>query len=120
MQAAFSPLTRITGVFSSTSCQLRAISSRFVRGVFHSCRNNDLLRYLLIDGRDVIAMAVMKDADDSRVGAIDCADNSSFSATIWPDRADLDEHAISVHRSADGGWRNENVTCKVGFQPVIE
>src|SRR5213083_2377036 len=102
MRAAFfSIAVRITALLFRTSPQF---------GVLHSLRNYDFLRDLLIDRRDVIAMAIMKDADYSRVGAVDWAENSSLSPAIRPDGADLHQHAISVHRRADCGRRNENVS----------
>src|SRR5438046_10361427 len=84
-----------------SSSPFSVLSSQF--GVLHSGRNYDFLRDFLIDWRDVIAMAIMKDADYSRVGAVDWAHDSPLSTAVRPDGAHLDEHAISVHRRADCG-----------------
>src|SRR5947209_17998278 len=96
-----------------SSSPFSVLSSQFV--VLHSGRNYDFLRDFLIDWRDVIAMAIMKNADDSRMGAVDGADNSSLCTAIRPDGADLDKHAISVHRRADCGRWNENVSGEAGL-----
>src|SRR6184192_3789104 len=96
-----------------SSSPFSVLSSQF--GVLHSGRNYDFLRDFLIDRRDVIAMAIMKDADYSRVGAVDWAHDSPLSTAVRPDGAHLDEHAISVHRRADCGRRNENVSGEPAF-----
>src|SRR2546421_11112130 len=117
MRAAFfSIAVRTTALLFRTSSQFPVLSSQF--GVLHSGRNYDFLCDFLIDRCDVIAMAIMKDADYSRVGAVDGADNSSLCTAIRPDGADLDEHAISVHRRADCGRRNKNVSGEAGRLPV--
>src|SRR5437870_13547446 len=106
MRAAFfSIAVRITALLFRTSPQF---------GVLHSGRNYDFLRDFLIDWRDVIAMAIMKNADDSRMGAVDGADNSSLCTAIRPDGAALDKHAIYVHRRAVGGRWNEYVSDGAG------
>src|SRR5207244_11588691 len=96
-----------------SSSQFSVLSSQF--GVLHSWRNYDFLRDFLIDRRHVIAIAMMKDADYSRVRAVDGADNSSLCTAIRPDGADLDKHAISVHRRADCWRRNEKVSGEAGL-----
>src|SRR5437016_14637915 len=101
-----------------SSSPFSVLSSQF--GVLHSGRNYDFLRDFLIDWRDVIAMAIMKDADYSRVGAVDWAHDSPLSTAVRPDGAHLDEHAISVHRRAECGRRNENVSGEPGLWPVIQ
>src|SRR5439155_21309826 len=93
MRAAFfSIAVRITALLFRTSPQF---------GVLHSGRNYDFLRDFLIERRHVIARAIMKDANNSRMGAVDWADNSSLGAAIRPDDGDLHQHTIDVHRLAD-------------------
>src|SRR5205809_8042040 len=107
MRAAFfSIAVRITALLFRTSPQF---------GVLHSGRNYDFLRDFLIDRRDVIAMAIMKDADYSRVGAVDWAHDSPLSTAVRLDGAHLDEHSISVHRRAYSGRRNETVFRETGL-----
>src|SRR5438132_7733576 len=101
-----------------SSSPFSVLSSQF--GVPHSGRNYDFLRDFLIDWRDVIAMAIMKNADDSRMGAVDWAHDSSLGTAIRPDGADLDEHAISVHCRADCRRWSDNVSGKAGPLPVIQ
>src|SRR5207248_2471190 len=119
MRAAFFSITvRITAPVFRASSRFPFFSSQF--GIFHPWRNDNFLRNFLIYGCDVVAMAVVKDANDGCVGPVERADNSSLSAAVWSDRADLSEHAISVHCRADRRRRNENVSCEASLQPTIQ
>ena len=62
----------------------------------------------------------MEDADHSRMGARQRAQDAAFGAAIGTNVADFDEDAVAVHGRADGMWRNKDVAGQTGLETRIE
>src|SRR5688500_9348528 len=79
---------------------------------FKAGRDNDVLRDLFVyRGHVVVSRAVVKGADDGRVGAADYTRDVAFGAPVGALHADLHQHLVAVHSVADGGWVDENVAA---------
>src|SRR5581483_493960 len=89
-------------------------------GVFHAARDDTVLRNFFVDWSDVVlAAAVMKSSHHGRLGAADYANDPALGAAVRPNCGDFHEHAISVHRGANRGRRNKNVTFQGFLQTRI-
>src|SRR5882757_425166 len=69
-----------------------------VRWILVALGDDDFLRDLLVDGRDVVmAAAVVERANDSGVGAVDGAENAALGAAVGAHAADFNENAVAMH-----------------------
>ena len=77
---------------------------------FHPSRNHDLLRDLLVDGRNVVLpRPAMKCPHHRRISASEHAQNSAFRPAIIFLADKLHQHLIAVHRGANRRRRNKYV-----------
>ncbi len=87
----------------------------------HPWRDDDFLRYFLVDGFDVIAaVSVMEDADHGRMRARKRPDDAPFGATVGADGGDIDQHAVPMHGRADGMRRDEDVAGEASLEIGIK
>src|SRR5579872_711111 len=110
----------LTGRFSPRWFRRFSGIVRWVR-ILHPRGNHDLLSYLLIDRRDVVmAMAIVKDAHDRCVGAMERPNDSSFDAAVRTKGRQLHQHAVAMHRVANCRRRNENVARDAGSETLVQ
>ncbi len=78
--------------------------------------DDDLLRDLVVAGRDVVVpRAIVERADHRGMRAAGDAGDTSLGAAIVSHRPDLDQHAIAVHGRADGGRGDVDVAGDLLF-----
>src|SRR5206468_1245744 len=96
--------TMLLFTFGRFSAQLDlAHAFRFLRRrYFHAVRDQDVGGQLLVDGRDVVVLrAVVEDANHRIVRAVQHFEDAAFRASVRADRAELDQHAVAMHRVTD-------------------
>src|SRR6266404_444373 len=95
---------------------------RYVLGrALHPGRDHDFLGYFFVYGLDVVvAVSVVEDADEGRMGARQGANDSAFGAAIGAYGTDFDQDAVALHGGADGVRSNEDIAGETGLQMGIE
>jgi hypothetical protein len=76
---------------------------------------------LLVDGGDVVAAwAVVEDAYDGGMSAVDRADNATFGAAVGSYVDDFNQNEVAVHGGTNGWRRDKDIAGEPGFQRLIE